>query len=106
MKKILPLFSYVFHPVFVPLMGTILYEWVYRDSLTTIELLMTLIRIGIVTLLIPIVFLYFLRATGKIDSVMIEKPEQRKIPLGFQVLLMALLLMRTAVLWKMVLSSG
>lgn len=74
-------------------MGTILYEWVYRDSFTTIELLMTLIRIGIVTLLIPIVFLYFLKATGKIDSMMIEKPEQRKIPLGFQVLLMSLLLM-------------
>lgn len=74
-------------------MGTVLYEWVYRDSFTTIELLMTLIRIGIVTLLIPIVFLYFLRATGKIDSLMIEKPEQRKTPLAFQVLLMTLLLM-------------
>jgi hypothetical protein len=74
-------------------MGTILYEWVYRDSFTTIELMMTLIRIGIVTLLIPIVFLCFLKATGKIDSLMIEKPEQRKIPLGFQVLLMSLLLM-------------
>lgn len=74
-------------------MGTVLYEWIYRDSFTNIELMMTLIRIGIVTLLIPIVFLYFLKVTGKIDSLMIEKPEQRKIPLGFQVLLMSLLLM-------------
>ncbi len=85
--------SYVFHPVFIPLMGTSLYLYIYRDFFETRDIQIMLVRIAILTLLIPLVFLYFLKVIGKIDSMMIQKAEQRKMPLAFQVMLMSLLLL-------------
>lgn len=54
-----------------------------------------LLQIGVVTILIPIAFFYFLRTFDKADDVMIPDLSQRKIPLVFQGMTIYLLLSNT-----------
>ena len=91
MKKILPLFSYLFHPIFVPFFGALIYFFFSENYLATIQKYLLLIQIVIVTLLIPISFFYYLKTIGKIDSVMISKVGQRKFPLLIQILLLLII---------------
>jgi hypothetical protein len=54
-----------------------------------------LLQIGVVTILIPIAFFYFLRSFEKVDNVMVPDLSQRKIPLLFQGMILYLLLSNT-----------
>jgi hypothetical protein len=56
------------------------------------------LQISVVTILIPMGLYFFLRHTGKIDSIMIANMDQRKIPLVFQSFLIILLLRKTILL--------
>lgn len=94
MKKILPLFSYLFHPTFIPAFGTLLYLF-YSENYFAAEMqYLILLEVVIITILIPISFFYFLKTIGKADSVMLSKLSQRKIPLAIQAILLAILLVK------------
>jgi hypothetical protein len=54
-----------------------------------------LLQIGVVTLLIPIAFFYFLRSFDKVENAMVPDLSQRKIPLLFQAMILYLLLSNT-----------
>jgi hypothetical protein len=56
---------------------------------------LVLLQIGVVTILIPIAFFYFLRSFDKADNVMVPDLTQRKIPLIFQGMILYLLLSNT-----------
>lgn len=92
MRKILPLFSYLFHPIFVPVLGA--FAWLYwGDSyFAAIQKSLIILQIVIITILIPISFFYLLKTLGKIDSVMVSDLSQRKIPLIIQMVLVVILL--------------
>ncbi len=92
MRKILPLFSYVFHPVFIPVLGTLAYFFWGKNYFEPAQQVLILLQIVIITILIPMAFLYLLKTLGKVDSFMVSDLSQRKVPLVIQVVLMVILL--------------
>lgn len=98
MKKILPLFSYLFHPLFIPVYTALFYFFFYGSYYTNPEIYFAVFQIVIITILLPILFFFVLRTTGKVDSVMISEISQRKIPLVIQCFLTILLVRKSITL--------
>lgn len=92
MKKILPFFSYAFHPIFVPLLGTFFYVVFEGRYFTSFQYLIIFLQVTIITFLLPIAFFYLLRTFGKIDSVMLSDIGHRKIPLLLHICLLSILI--------------
>lgn len=95
MKKILPFFSYAFHPIFVPLLGTIFYVLLEGRYFTLAQYLILFLQIVIITFLLPIAFFYLLRTFGKIDNIMLSDISHRKIPLLLHVVLLSILIQKS-----------
>ena len=91
MKKILPFFSYVFHPIFIPAMATLFYLFLNGTAFVTQEKLLVFFQVIIVTVFIPVLAFLLLRAIGNVDSIMLSKVSQRKIPLLLHCFLIILL---------------
>ncbi|PJJ09756.1 hypothetical protein CLU83_3128 [Flavobacterium sp. 1] len=98
MKKILPIFSYIFHPLFTPVQACIFYFLFHNADFKIDQITTFFWQISIVTIMIPMALYYLLRFTGKADSIMIADLEQRKIPLVFQSFLIILLLRKIVLL--------
>ena len=92
MKKILPFFSYLFHPIFVPLLGTLSYLLFDDIYFSKAQCYLLLFQILIITFFLPLSFFYLLRTFGKIDTIMLSDLNQRKIPLVMQMILTAILI--------------
>lgn len=84
MKKILHLFSYLFHPLFVPVFASLFYLFLNGERFENKEKLFVLFQISVITIIIPILTYLLLRSLGKVDSIMIYELAQRKIPLLLQ----------------------
>ncbi|WP_426094047.1 hypothetical protein [Flavobacterium sp. DSR2-3-3] len=95
MKKILPLFSYVFHPIFIPVMATLFYLFYNGNDFVRQEKLFVFFQVVIVTVFIPVLAFLLLRATGNMDSIMASKISQRKIPLVLHCFLLILLVRKS-----------
>ena len=95
MKKILPFFSYLFHPIFIPILGTLIYSY-YGDRLYTQEqYYLLLFQVVIITFFLPLSFFYLLRTFGKVDTIMMANVKERKIPLLMQMILTYILLQKS-----------
>ncbi|WP_339921388.1 hypothetical protein [uncultured Flavobacterium sp.] len=95
MKKILPLFSYIFHPVFIPVYATLFYLFSNNSFFINQEKYFVLLQVLIITVLVPLLFFLLLRATGKISSMMAPLLSERKIPLVIQSFLLILLVRKS-----------
>ncbi len=84
LKKILPLFSYIFHPLFIPSYATLWYLFSNHSYSLNFEKIHIFIQVAIVTIFIPMLFFLLLRSTGKINSMMAPLVSERKIPLIIQ----------------------
>lgn len=100
MKKILPLFSYILHPVFISVYATLFYLYCKEDIFTNREKYYILFQILIITVLVPVLFFLLLRSTGHVKSVMVPDTSQRKIPLILQCFLYILLVKRSIVITR------
>lgn len=98
MKKILPLFSYVFHPIFIPLLGTVFYVLLDTIFLTKPQYLILFLQIVIITVLLPIAFFFLLRTFGKIDNIMLADISHRRIPLLLHIMLLTVLITKSITL--------
>lgn len=92
MKKILPVFSYLFHPIFIPIFGALLYFELNENFFVIEQIYLILIQISIIMVFIPICFFYLLRTLGKVDSIMLSSVAERKIPLAVQAVLIGILI--------------
>jgi hypothetical protein len=92
LKKILPFFSYLFHPIFIPLLGTIFFVFLDSINYTLPQYLILFLQIIIITILLPVAFFYLLKTFGKIETVMLSDISQRKIPLLLQIMLFTILI--------------
>ena len=81
MKKILPFFSYLFHPIFIPVYAALVYFFFNDSYYTNPEKYFAVFQVVIITILLPVLFFFLLRTAGKVNSIMIEEMDQRKIPL-------------------------
>jgi hypothetical protein len=95
LKKILPIFSYIFHPLFTPLQACVAYFLFHNGDYSIEQITPFFWQISILTIMIPMVLYYLLRFTKKIDSIMIPDIEQRKVPLVFQSFLIIILLRKS-----------
>ena len=95
LKKILPAFSYIFHPIFIPALATIFYLLYHGADFITQEKLFIFFQVAIVTIVIPMLVFLLLRATGNVDTIMIAKTSQRKIPLVIHCFLLILLVRKS-----------
>jgi hypothetical protein len=95
LKKTLPFFSYLFHPIFIPVYAGLFYFFSNASFFTTPEKYFILLQIVIITMLIPVLFYFLLRAAGKVDSIMVATIGQRKIPLVIQSFLFILLVRKS-----------
>ena len=94
-KKIFPFFSYVFHPVFIPIYATLFYLFSNHSYFLNKEKYLVLLQVSIITFVIPMMFFFLLRLTGKINSIMIPELSERKIPLVIQCFLIILLVRKS-----------
>ncbi|WP_367756652.1 hypothetical protein [Flavobacterium sp. WC2430] len=91
MKKILPLFSYILHPIFIPVYATLFYLFSNNSYFLNKEKYLVLLQVIIITVFLPILFFWGLRSTGKISSAMAPLLSERKIPLVLQCFLIIFL---------------
>lgn len=95
MKKILPFFSYLFHPIFIPLFGTLFYLLFNGSYFPMAHNYLLIIQIIIITFFLPLAFFYLLRTFGKADTIMLSDIHQRKIPLLMQMALTSILITKS-----------
>ena len=95
LKKILPLFSYIFHPIFVPIFGALCYLIFNGNYFSATQNYILLLQIVIITFFLPMSFFYLLRTFGAVDSIMLSDIHQRKIPLLMQMALTVVLLTKS-----------
>lgn len=95
MKKILPLFSYVFHPIFIPAIATLFYLSFSGADFVSQEKLFIFFQVLVVTVILPSLVFLLLRTAGNIDSIMLAEVSQRKIPLILHCFLLILLVKKS-----------
>ncbi|MEN2414263.1 hypothetical protein [Flavobacterium mesophilum] len=100
MKKILPLFSYILHPIFIAMYTTLFYLFCKEDAFSNNEKYFVLFQILIITILVPIMFFLLLKSTGHVTSIMVHETSQRKIPLVLQCFLYILLVKRSIIITR------
>ena len=98
LKKVLPIFSYILHPILISMYATLFYLFCKGDIFTNQEKYYVLFQILIITILVPVLFFLLLRSTGHVDSIMVAETSQRKIPLVLQCFLYILLVKRSIVI--------
>ncbi len=92
MRFLLYAVSYVFHPLFVPMGGTVAY-FLITPKFSSLELQSgNILPIFILTVIIPIIFFFILRNLGLISSVFALKLKERKYPLYMSMVLHLMIL--------------
>lgn len=82
--------SYVFHPIWMPFLGSLLYFLITPRFFPLPLIKAKLLAIAITTLFIPIVFYFLLKNLGKADSMFLSDVRERRLPLFFYNLLIGL----------------
>lgn len=81
MKLLLKVISYLFHPLFIPIMGTLSY-FVTTPKYTPQEMQYgNILPIFILTVIIPIFIYFILRTLGVVSNIFLPKVGERKYPL-------------------------
>ncbi len=92
MKKILPFFSYLFHPIFTGVYAALFYFFSCQKYFEYQSIYLYFIQILLMTVFIPLGFFYLLISLGKIDSIMVTKVSQRRLPLLIHIILLTILI--------------
>ncbi len=91
MRHLFNIVSYVFHPLFIPVAGTIIYFAVAPYS--TLEIQSgNILPIFILTVIIPIIFFLILKNIGFINSIFLPTLKERKYPLYISCVLLLMIL--------------
>ena len=91
LKKTLPIFSYIFHPIFITFYGVLLYILLSDLGINSLSILL-LIQVIILTILLPLSIYYLLKATGHIKSFTEATINERKFPILLQATFLFILL--------------
>ncbi len=92
MNFLLKAAAYIFHPLFMPLLGVIFYYGVTPRFLQPEIIYSHLMVVAIVTIAIPLVLFFLLKNFGVISSIHLRDVRERKLPLMIQCILLLLLL--------------
>ena len=92
LKKILPVFSYIFHPIFVSIYGALFYFLVTRSFFFDSQIYVMLILVVILTLLLPLSIYFLFRSLGVVSSFTEATLKERQMPIAVQAILLLVLL--------------
>lgn len=92
MKILLKLASWLFHPLWMPLTGSILYFFLTPRFFPSEIIKAKLLAIAILTIFIPVVFYFLLKNLGKAESIFLTNVAERRWPLFFFMLLCVMVL--------------
>ncbi|WP_318309448.1 hypothetical protein [Flagellimonas crocea] len=91
MRHLFNIVSYIFHPLFVPIGGTVIYFMVAPYS--TLETQSgNILPIFILTVIIPIIFFLILKNLGVISSIFLPTIHERKYPLYISCIILLMIL--------------
>ena len=92
MRFLLKSASFIFHPLWIPLVGSFLY-FVFTPRFFPKGLIEAkLLAIAILTIFIPVVFYFLLKNLGKAQSIFLEDVKERKWPLLLYAILITMVL--------------
>lgn len=94
MRIFLKIISYIFHPIFIPFFGCILYFTFSSRFFPRPLIDAKLLAIAIITVFIPIVFFFLLRTLGLAGNIFLEKAKERILPLLLYIVLLYLLVLK------------
>lgn len=92
MKVIIRSFSYIFHPLFMPLLGVLLYFYISPRFFNPEFLYSKLFATIIMTVVIPILSFFMLKNLQLATSIHLKRVEERRWPLLMQILFTFLLI--------------
>lgn len=92
LKKILPVFSYIFHPIFISIYGVLFYFLITRSFFYDSQIYVTLIQVFILTFLLPISIYFLFRSLGVVTSFTEATLKERQMPIAVQAILLLVLL--------------
>ena len=98
MGRTLNAFSYLFHPLFVPIYAVLSFFLFSGQNFSYPEVYLLIIQLVIITIFIPLTFYYLLLSLGKVDSIMLADKEQRKLPLTIHAVLLYVLTQKSITL--------
>lgn len=84
--------SYIFHPLFMPLLGAVLYFRVTPRYLEPELIYANLLAIAILTIFIPLVIFFLLKNLNVVATIYLKNVKERKFPLMIQCILFLLIL--------------
>lgn len=95
LKKVLPAFSYLFHPLFISVYAVVLFFFFGRHMYNYQEIYLVIIQIVIITIFIPLTIYYLLLSLGRVDSIMLTHKNQRRLPLLIHSVLLLILIRKS-----------
>lgn len=90
MDRFLRSISYIFHPLFMPLLGVLYYFKISPRFIPEHIIQAKLVALLILTIILPILVYFLLKTLGKVKSVYLENTQERIFPLivnGFIILI-------------------
>ncbi|WP_047246404.1 hypothetical protein [Maribacter thermophilus] len=94
MKLFFNAISYIFHPIFIPIYGTVAY-FLSTPKYTPLEAQSgNILPIFILTIIIPIVSYLILRNLGVVKSIFLSSIQERKYPIYIYITLLLLVLLK------------
>lgn len=92
MKLFLQIISYIFHPIFTPIAGTVAY-FVITPKYSPLELQGgNILPIFILTVIIPILSFFILRNIGVVQSISLTRTKERLMPMLIYLVLLLMIL--------------
>ncbi len=83
MKWFIKLASYLFHPLWMPFFGTVIYFRISPRFLPEPIIKAKLLAIAILTIFIPIVFYFLLKNLRLVESIQLKNVKERRLPMLF-----------------------
>ena len=92
MNTLLKSISYIFHPVFMPLLGVVFYFSKSPKDIPKEIIWAKLVSTSILTLLLPILLFFLLKNIGRVHSIFLKTTQERVIPLFVNSIIVFLML--------------
>ncbi|MDO5979369.1 hypothetical protein [Flavivirga spongiicola] len=94
MDKILKSISYIFHPLFMPILGVIFYFYKSPRFIPEEIMKAKLVSLFILTIILPILLYFLLKTLGKVKSIYLKTTNERIIPLILNCFVIIIVLQR------------
>lgn len=83
MRGFIKLGSYLFHPIWMPLLGAILYFLITPKFFQMSVVQAKIVGLTILTIFIPLLFLFIIKNRGIVGSLQLKSAKERRLPLLF-----------------------